>query len=254
MKVQFLSNILLSSKIWFSFFDRSIYKGPEPAFSNKKEIEKIQILEENFKDIKKEFQAFISAQDKFTTYFNKSTVSESTSWKTISLLYWNKPYKYNQKELPLLSSLIKEIPGCVSCSFSLLEPNSHIKPHCGDTNAIWRCHLPLIVPEPLPNTGFKVSNESRSWKEGEIMAFCDAHEHEAWNYTDKPRYVIILDIIRPEYRKKTNHICSVVLSSIALQKLAEKKYWLYKIPLPFQFISFILVYLTYRIKCILYSA
>jgi aspartyl/asparaginyl beta-hydroxylase (cupin superfamily) len=243
----------LSPKIWFSFFDRSIYKGSEPAYSNISEIENLQILEDNFEHIKNEFLTFISKQNKFTSYFNKTTVSKTTSWKTISLLYWNKPYIENHKNLPALSNLIKKIPGCVSCSLSLLESNSQIKPHCGDTNAIWRCHLPLIVPGTLPDAGLKVAGKSISWQEGKIVAFCDAHEHEAWNDTSKPRYIIILDIIKPEYRKKTNHICSVVLSSITLQKIAEKINWLYKIPIFIQFIGFINVYLTFRIKSIIIS-
>jgi aspartyl/asparaginyl beta-hydroxylase (cupin superfamily) len=232
----------LSSKIWFSFFDRSIYNGPENAFSNKHEIEELRILEDNFEDIRKEFHIFLSVQNKFTTYFNKTTVSKTTSWKTLSLLYWNKPYIKNQKDLPILNKLIKKIPGCVSCSLSLLEPNSQIKPHCGDTNAIWRIHLPLIIPGTLPEVGLKVAGQSISWEEGKIIAFCDAHEHEAWNFSNKERYIIIIDIIKPNYREKTNHICSVVLSSIALQKLAEKINWLYKVPIFIQLIGFGILY------------
>jgi aspartyl/asparaginyl beta-hydroxylase (cupin superfamily) len=236
----------LSSKIWFSFFDRSIYNGPENAFSNKHEIEELRILEDNFEDIRKEFHIFLSVQNKFTTYFNKTTVSKTTSWKTLSLLYWNKPYIKNQKDLAILNKLIKKIPGCVSCSLSLLEPNSQIKPHCGDTNAIWRIHLPLIIPGTLPEVGLKVAGQSISWEEGKIIAFCDAHEHEAWNFSNKERYIIIIDIIKPNYREKTNHICSVVLSSIALQKLAEKINWLYKVPIFIQLIGFGILYFINR--------
>lgn len=234
------------SKIWFSFFDRSVYKGKEPFYTPSNNVEGLSLLEENHRLIAEEFNSFINNTDPFKEYFNKTTVSASTRWKTFSLRYWNKNYVSNQKYFPILTSIINKIPNCVSCSFSLLEANSHIKPHCGDTNAIWRCHHALVVPAQLPIAGLKVGNESKSWEEGKTIVFCDAHLHESWNMSNKHRYVIILDIIKPEFVLKTSHICAVVRSSISLQKVAEKHTAFYKAPIAIQVIGFACVYVLKR--------
>ena len=55
-------------------------------------------------------------------------------------------------------------------------------------------HLPLIVP---PGCGFRVGAERREWQEGKAFVFDDTFEHEAWNDSDVPRAVLILDIWSP---------------------------------------------------------
>jgi aspartate beta-hydroxylase len=55
-------------------------------------------------------------------------------------------------------------------------------------------HLPLIVP---PGCGFRVGAEQREWIPGEAFVFDDTFEHEAWNDSDMPRAVLILDIWSP---------------------------------------------------------
>jgi aspartate beta-hydroxylase len=82
-----------------------------------------------------------------------------------------------------------------SLYFSVLEPNSHIAPHVGITNARLIAHLPLIVPD---NCGFRVGGETRRWEVGKALVFDDMTTHEAWNDSDKARVVLIADLWRPE--------------------------------------------------------
>jgi aspartyl/asparaginyl beta-hydroxylase (cupin superfamily) len=79
--------------------------------------------------------------------------------------------------------------------FSLLRAGGRIPAHRGVTNARLTCHLPLIVP---PGCGFRVGNEVREWREGEMLIFDDSIEHEAWNEGTDDRVVLIFDIERPE--------------------------------------------------------
>jgi aspartyl/asparaginyl beta-hydroxylase (cupin superfamily) len=79
--------------------------------------------------------------------------------------------------------------------FSLLRAGARIPAHRGVTNTRLTCHLPLIVP---PGCGFRVGNEVREWREGEVLIFDDSIEHEAWNEGDADRVVLIFDIERPE--------------------------------------------------------
>ena len=88
-----------------------------------------------------------------------------------------------------------DIPGkAPSVMFSVLEPRTRIPPHTGSTNARTTVHLPLVVPE---GCGFRVGAESREWREGEAWAFDDTIEHEAWNDSDRPRAILILDVWNP---------------------------------------------------------
>ncbi len=52
------------------------------------------------------------------------------------------------------------------------------------------CHLPLIIPD---GCGFRVGNDTRDWKPGKMFLFDDTIEHEAWNTTNAPRYILTFD-------------------------------------------------------------
>lgn len=88
-----------------------------------------------------------------------------------------------------------DIPGkSPSVMFSILEPGTRIPPHTGSTNVRATVHLPLVVP---PSCGFRVGAETREWREGQAWAFDDTIEHEAWNGSDRPRAILILDVWNP---------------------------------------------------------
>ncbi len=78
--------------------------------------------------------------------------------------------------------------------FSVLAPRTRIPPHTGVSNTRAIVHLPLVVP---PGCGFRVGGETRTWVEGRAFAFDDTIEHEAWNDSDEPRIVLIVDVWNP---------------------------------------------------------
>lgn len=69
---------------------------------------------------------------------------------------------------------------------------------CRARSAIFRCHLGLKIPGEAPECCFTVGPESRSWEEGKVLMFCDAHRHTAVNYTDTVRFIVNFDVIRPK--------------------------------------------------------
>ncbi len=79
--------------------------------------------------------------------------------------------------------------------FSKLAGGAHIPPHTGMINARLVCHLPLVIP---PGCEFRVGNDLRVWQQGKAWAFDDTIEHEAWNRSDRDRYILIFDVWRPE--------------------------------------------------------
>ena len=54
----------------------------------------------------------------------------------------------------------------------------------------------------------RVGNETRAWKDGGVFIFDDTIEHEAWNESDEPRYVLIFEIWRPELSARQRHLVS----------------------------------------------
>jgi aspartyl/asparaginyl beta-hydroxylase (cupin superfamily) len=97
--------------------------------------------------------------------------------------------------------------------FSLLRPGARIAPHTGTHNTRLVCHLPLVVP---PGCGFRVGNEVREWEEGKLLIFDDTIEHEAWNYSDQNRVVLIFDIWRPELSEQERREIAAFFSGPAL--------------------------------------
>ena len=88
-----------------------------------------------------------------------------------------------------------DVPGCSPTAvFSILDAKTRIPAHTGVSNTRLIVHLPLIVP---PGCGFRVGAERREWQPGKAFVFDDTFEHEAWNDSDVPRAVLILDIWSP---------------------------------------------------------
>jgi aspartate beta-hydroxylase len=79
--------------------------------------------------------------------------------------------------------------------FSVLAPQTHIKPHHGVTNTRVVTHLPLIIPEG--DCRLVVGGIAHAWRPGRCVTFDDTFLHEAWNRTDQRRVVMILDTWNP---------------------------------------------------------
>lgn len=112
----------------------------------------------------------------------------------------------------------------------LLEPQSAVLPHYGDTNTTIRCHLGIRVPAGLPECGIEVAGEKRPWENGKLLMFCDAHYHNVWNKTDNRRYIFTIDIMRNEYAQNTTRICSKVLAVYTLKYFDQRIKFINRVP------------------------
>ena len=105
-----------------------------------------------------------------------------------------------------------EVPGCSPTAvFSILDAKTRIPPHTGVSNTRLIVHLPLIVP---PGCGFRVGAERREWQPGKAFVFDDTFEHEAWNDSDAPRAVLILDIWSPHLTAAERDMVSKVTADV----------------------------------------
>lgn len=145
--------------------------------------------------------------------FSPPELSTSDGWKKIYLSNFMWKFYKNRKNFRLTCNILDNAPSLTFAGFSILMPDSIISPHYGDTNGIIRCHLGLIVLEPPPKCGIKVANSERGWKEGEFTVFTEAHLHTTWNKSFEKRYILVVDLVHPKWKKRKLEICAKVLSA-----------------------------------------
>lgn len=145
----------------------------------------------------------------FVPYVTQPANTPDNSWTPLNnTLDWSVQYLWRfgvaqpetQAACPATTAALAAVPLLdiegrgPTAFFSVLRPGTRIPPHSGVTNTRAIVHLPLVVP---PDCGFRVGGETRRWIEGEAFAFDDTIEHEAWNDSDSPRAVLILDVWNP---------------------------------------------------------
>ncbi len=93
-------------------------------------------------------------------------------------------------------------------------------------NPRYICHLPLIVPG---NGALRLGSQKREWRKGELIAFDDTIEHEAWNNSGEDRLVLLFDVWRPELEPiiaradRTSPQPSVRFSTNGLDELRQER-------------------------------
>ncbi len=160
-------------------------------FYDPQQFEFTPILEENWEAIYKEF---LGIRDYLIDWIEKKLYDQG--WQVYML--YSFPHGDvmlpNILRCPTTASIVKEhVPTHGVATFSILQPQTHIKPHTGYQGEVLRCHLPLSVPEG--NCQLRVRDETRLWEPGKVLIFDDRVEHEAWNFTDQERVVLIIDFV-----------------------------------------------------------
>ncbi|USX20869.1 aspartyl/asparaginyl beta-hydroxylase domain-containing protein [Oxalobacteraceae bacterium OTU3REALA1] len=219
---------LSAPALWFSE-DGGLFHGNEPFYYNPADYPWVRHIEDNWTTIRDELKA-LTAQDtaSLTPYANMAMTTKPNQWKTFGLMFWLNEVKEHTARCPKTWALLKQIPHLSSASFNLLEPHTTIKPHHGDTNAVIRCHLGIDVPAPAPKCAFRVGDDIRSWEDGKMLMFCDAHEHTAWNNSDQQRYILVLDVLRPELSAGKRWTAARVLASISMAICYQRAAWMRK--------------------------
>lgn len=145
------------------------YLGNEPAYFDLS-LEKWKVnLEQNWQSILDELQN--NTELNFTTNEVSEFQSEADSWQTIGFMFWSRVHQSKLNAFPKTAALLNEIPNLVGASINRLKTGATIQLHKGETNAIYRCHLGLVVPGTLPKIGFKVNNKKTVGKKANYSPF-----------------------------------------------------------------------------------
>ncbi len=197
------------------------FESDIPYFFDLEHVEWVKELEQNFPIIQKEIDELLAKDDSgMETFFQGYMVRGS--WKLQYFYFFLVPYFKNIRKCPNLVKVLKKIPDCTSACLSLMGPNTTIIPHNGDTDAFFRYHFGLNIPDQLPSCGFEVEGEQRSWEEGKVLGFCDAYRHTAWNKTDKPRLILIIDTINPEFANQKRSLCFKICMYLCLISIKNR--------------------------------
>ena len=216
---------------WFSFAENAVYNGEEPFFFNINDKPWRKLIEDNYDVILSEFNQVINSNTKnIIPYFNQNLATNPTSWTILPLMRWKKMYDINCSFCPKTIEILNSIKGVTSITFSVLKPHTKIKPHFGDSNVMYRCHFTLKCLNTLPEIGMRVGNEKTSWKNGKLIAFCDAYNHEVWNDTDDERWILIIDILREDFLKDEKTICNKVNATLWWQLKFQNFYFIKHLP------------------------
>jgi len=197
---------------------------PAIPFYPREEFPWLDAVEKATPVIQQELAALLAAGERdFSPYVDHpdgvplnqwADLNRSADWSAYFLLKEGRRIADHVRQCPKTAALLQTLPlaqiqGIAPAAFfSLLKPRTLIPPHTGVTNTRLVVHIPLIVPE---GCWFRVGNEKREWRIGEALIFDDSIEHEAWNGSDAPRYILIFDIWNPLLSPAERDLVSALL-------------------------------------------
>ncbi len=200
---------------------------PTVEFADVSQYDWRTAFEASFPAMRDEALQLLNGQADFRPYIRTNTqrpqgdvhgMLENADWSTYFLWENGGPVDDHVAACPrTFQATIDEVPLChigpraPSVMLSLLRPGAHIPPHTGMINCRYICHLPLVIPE---NCGFRVGETTIEWAEGEMIAFDDTIQHEAWNRSDKNRLVLIFDIWRPELEPSEREMVTALFAAV----------------------------------------
>lgn len=180
----------------------------DPVFFDKHQFDWASKLEQNFDDIMFCLKPLLNEGfDSLTSNPEIQLQLPPKSWKVFPFYINGIKFNKNLKRFGLLASLLETIPDLITAYISVLEPSAKLLPHNGSTNAVMRVHLPLVVPGEYPDCGMNIEGNEISWEEGRIFMFCDMKTHYVQNMTNSRRFILLMDVMRPEFSHLKKKVC-----------------------------------------------
>jgi hypothetical protein len=209
----------MPSRLTFFYSDSDVYVSDDPVFYPAAEtFPEVRHVLDHYAAIRAELASYLEGAVT-VPHFNPSPpkMSRPNSWRNLYFKNYSLQYRTARKYFPRTFQVFADRPEYTLAGITTLAPGGRLSSHCGETNAIIRCHIGLKVPGTLPALGLRVNGEDVCWQEGKVLAFNDAYQHEVWNETAQPRHVLVFDIIRPEFARYRTWICAQSLGAQVLR-------------------------------------
>jgi aspartyl/asparaginyl beta-hydroxylase (cupin superfamily) len=208
----------MSDKAYFNVH-QDLYRSDEPPFFDCSKMNEVKRIEACFPAIHAEMMGVLKDANLRSKAFNKRAYAKEEKWFQIELKLYGLHYPDKINLFPKTFALINQIEGVSSIYFSILEKQSTIKPHNGDTDAFYRIHLGIQIPSGLPSCGLEVAGQKTAWEIGKCIAFNDIYFHKSWNLSNEQRVVLIIDLLRPAFINDYKKINATLIYSRLYKRL-----------------------------------
>lgn len=115
-------------------------------------------------------------------------------WKAGALISRRRPRAPLAAHFPQTVAALLEIPDLLSAIWSVLGPGAELPPHAGVNAGALNLLVGVDCPE---GSGHEIEGRALSLADGGPVIFDDTLPHAAWNRSDRPRVLIIGDVLRP---------------------------------------------------------
>lgn len=115
-------------------------------------------------------------------------------WRTGALISRRRPRAPLAAHFPETVTALRQIPGLLSAIWSVLGPGAELPPHRGRNAGALNLLVGVVCP---PGSGHEIEGQPVSLAGGAVVIFDDTIPHAAWNHADRPRVLLIGDVLRP---------------------------------------------------------
>ncbi|XP_058466084.1 kinesin-related protein 4 isoform X7 [Malaya genurostris] len=191
-------------KLFLSMYQRSLYNEdslksrPFWTIEQTTFASQLNTIQSQWTAIRDEGLKLLNAAGTFRD--EAENLRDRGDWKQFELFMRGYRIDKNCAKAPLTCKLVEQFTAARTCKrgqikFSVMQPGTHVWPHCGPTNCRIRAHLGLMVPDGV---SIRVANETRHWENGRWLIFDDSYEHEVWHNGTDTRLVLIVDFWHPD--------------------------------------------------------
>jgi len=172
-------------------------KIPTTAFLDKSHFAGLDVLEDNWEDIRDEAmvlyeEGHIAIKDDLPA----SSFYKNDRWTSFYLKVYDSDIPSARELAPKTLALIDQVPGMNLALFACLNPGKKLNNHHDPFAYTVRYSLGLSTPNS-DESGLVVNGVDYKWADGESVLFDETYFHRAYNHSDKPRIILMTDIDRP---------------------------------------------------------
>ena len=160
----------------------------------------VALLERFYPVIRDEFLMLANQRLQQYQKSDSTLLHEHGDWNVHYLLLEGTDTSLQRRQTPKTAKIVSAISRQSGHAFfSVLDPGTHILPHCGPSNYRLRLQLGLCIPH---GCSIRVGDQTRTWVEGKCLVLDDAFEHEVWNTSEHKRIILLVDIWHPDFSDK----------------------------------------------------
>ena len=172
----------------------------------REELEAVEVLERNYPIIRRELEHLLAPKDRFQQFrggdpaiMNEYIKGDWTVFyfkDEFAQLFDQEYIRSNRQRAPATAAILDALPRLGETAFfAALEPGTHLRPHFGAENLRLFVHLGIIIPQ---GCGIRVGGTEATWQEGRCLVFDDSFQHEAWNFGNTTRTILLVEFWHPD--------------------------------------------------------